>query len=82
MIARLRSWLRSSLHRSRVERDMDEELHFHIERHAEDLVRNGLSREEAARRARAEFGGIEARKEDIREALGLRLLDELNGDLR
>ena len=37
---------------------------------------------EARRRAGVEFGGIGARKEDIREALGLRLLDEVTGDLR
>jgi predicted permease len=81
-IARLRSWLRAGLHRSRLERDMDDEFRFHIERYAADLVRHGIPRDEAARRARAEFGGIEARKEDCRQSLGLRLLDELNGDLR
>ena len=40
-----------------------------------------LSRKRAAGRG-VEFGGIGARKEDIREALGLRLLDEVTGDLR
>jgi len=81
-IARLRSWLRASLHRSRLERDMDDEFRFHVERYAGDLVRGGVPREEAARRARIEFGGIEAWKEDCRASLGLRLLDELTGDLR
>ena len=61
---------------------MDDELRFHIERYAEDLVRGGVSREDAERRARVQFGGIETRKEEIRAALGLRLLDELKGDLR
>ena len=61
---------------------MNDELRFHIEAYAEDLERRGLSPEEARRRARAEFGSVDARKEECREALGLRLLDELRADLR
>ncbi len=80
--ARFRSWLRSLLHRSRVEREMDLELRLHIENYAEDLVRTGSSPEEALRRARAEFGAMEARKDECREALGLRMMDEVKADLR
>jgi predicted permease len=80
--ARLRSWLRATLHRSRAEREMENELRFHIERYTEDLVRDGVPIDEARRRARAEFGPVDARKEECREALGLRLLDELRADLR
>ncbi len=80
--ARLRSWLRAAFERSRMESDMDEELRFHIEQYAEDLVRDGLSPQEARQKARAEFGVIEARKDECREALGLRLLDEARADFR
>jgi predicted permease len=65
-----------------MEGEMDCELRFHIERFAEDLVRNGIPVEEAKRRAQVEFGATEARKEECREALGLRLLDEFRGDFR
>ncbi len=61
---------------------MDTELRFHIERYTEDLVRDGVSTEEARHRARAEFGAIEARKEECRDVLGLHVLDELHADLR
>ena len=61
---------------------MDDELRFHVDQYADDLVRTGVPITEARRRAGVEFGGIGARKEDIREALGLRLLDEVTGDLR
>ena len=81
-LSRFRSWLRSMVHRSRMERDLDAELSFHIERYTEDLVRSGVAPAEASRRARVEFGAVEARKEEMREALGLRLVDELHGDLR
>src|SRR5690349_12553836 len=80
--ARFRSWLRASLGRARMESDMDRELRFHMERRAEDLVRDGMSEEEARRQARAEFGGVEARKDECREALGLRLLDDARADFR
>ena len=60
---RVRSWVRAILRRSRMEREMDAELRFHIEAFAEDLVRRGVTHEEATRRARAEFGGVELAKE-------------------
>jgi putative ABC transport system permease protein len=65
-----------------MEHEMDAELRFHIETFAEDLVRGGLTREEAMRRARIEFGGIERVKEEGREARGVSFLDELFQDLR
>jgi predicted permease len=82
MPARIRSFWRSILHRDQVERDMADELQFHIELRTEDLMRAGLPASEARRRARVEFGAIERHKEEAREARGLRLLDELRGDLR
>src|ERR1700704_6399465 len=67
---RLRSLVQAILRRSRMESEMDAELRFHIEAFAEDLVRNGVPREEALRRARIEFGGLERAKEDCRDARG------------
>jgi predicted permease len=61
---------------------MEAELRFHIESIAEDLVRSGVPQQEAMRRARIQFGGIESHKDAIRASLGLRLWDELGMDLR
>jgi len=58
-----------------MESGMDAELKFHIEAYAEDLVRSGLPRQEAMRRARLEFGGIERAKEECREARGVTFLN-------
>ncbi len=80
--SRLRSWLRATFQRARVESEMDAELRFHMEAFAEDLVRTGLPREEAMRRARIEFGGIERVKEEGREARGGRIIETLLQDLR
>ena len=81
-LARLRSWARAGLFRSKMEREMDAELRFHVERRAEDLVGAGQSADEAHRLALTEFGGVEASKEECREAVGLRWLDEVRTDLR
>ena len=59
---RLQSWAEAMLRPSRMESEMDAELRIHIEVYAEDLVCNGVPREEALRRARLEFGAIEAPK--------------------
>ncbi len=80
--ARLRSWGKATLRRSRMESEMDAELRFHIAAYAEDLVRGGVQRAEAMRRARLEFGGIERVKEEGREARGVSLIESLVQDLR
>src|SRR5215472_13831723 len=80
--SRVGSWLRAVAGRSRMEHEMDAELRFHIEACAEDLVRGGVPREEALRRARIEFGGVERAKEECREARGVNLVDSLVQDLR
>ena len=82
LLTRVRSWMHASLHREDLDRAMNDELRFHIETYAEALESRGLSPEEARRRARAEFGSLDASAEECREALGLRLLDELRADLR
>ncbi|HYL61718.1 MAG TPA: ABC transporter permease [Candidatus Methylomirabilis sp.] len=68
--------------RRRTEREMEEELRAHIEQRADDLVRDGMARVEAERRARIEFGGGEKYKEECREALGAQWLDSLCQDLK
>ena len=80
--SRARSWLGAVTKRSRMEREMDAELRFHIEAFAEDLVRRGVLREEALRRARIEFGGVERAKEECREARGANFLESLIQDAR
>ena len=71
---RLPDWLRlridSIFKRDELRADLEEELRSHVEHRADDLERAGLSRAEAERRARIEFGGREKYKEEIHEAVG------------
>jgi putative ABC transport system permease protein len=80
--AKCRSVAGSLLGRRRVEQEMDDEIRAHMAAYAEDLVHSGVPAREAERRARLEFGPAESLKEDCRQALGLRLLDETAQDLR
>jgi len=81
MLKRLRSLFRVLTARRDFEDGMTEELRFHIEQLTDDLVRSGVSREEAGRRARIEFGSLNSVKGDCREARGLHLFDELLREL-
>jgi predicted permease len=68
--------------RSRLNDDMDDELHSHIQLRADDLERSGLTRTESERRARIEFGGYQNFKEECHEAAGGTFLESLRQDLR
>ncbi len=80
--SRLRTWWRAVTRREELAAQLDEELRFHIESCAEDLMAKGVPREEAMRRARAELGSVAAARENSRQAWGTRFVDELRGDLR
>jgi len=79
---RVRSLFRALSRRRDFEASMKEELRFHIEQYAQDLVSSGLPRKEALRRARMEFGGLNTVKGECREARGLHGFDELGRELR
>ena len=81
-ISTLRALMNFLFHRRRVEREMDEEFRSHLELRAADLERQGISAPEAERQARIEFGGCQNYKEECRETLGTRLLQELAADVR
>ncbi len=74
--------VRALFHRRSMEAEMDAELRAHVEHQAEKYVRSGMSAEEATRRARLEFGGVEQVKEECRDSWGLRFLSELGQDVR
>jgi predicted permease len=65
-----------------VEREMDEELRFHIEKEIEENLREGMSPAQARRRALVAFGGEERYREQIRDARGVRPLEDLMRDIR
>ena len=80
---RLRLLWHGLVHRAEIERQMADELSFHIDARVRDLMsRPGLSRAEAIRQARIEFGSVEKYKDESRASLGLRVIDDLGSDFR
>ena len=82
MLPRLRSWLRAIFRRPRVDRELDSELQFHIELHADDLVLRGIPRDQALRQARLALGGAERAKEECRDAVGVSFIESVAQDIR
>jgi putative ABC transport system permease protein len=62
-----RSFLRNLFSTRRVEVDLDQEVHSHLEMLTEEYIHAGLPLKEAQRAARIELGGIEQLKEQVRE---------------
>ena len=67
---------------SQINAEIEEELRSHIQHRADDLERSGVSRAEAERRARIEFGGRERFADECYEALGGTFVETLIQDLR
>jgi len=82
MLSDLYVRLRSLICHAKVEEELDDELRFHQEQQAEKYMRAGMSREEALRQVRLDFGGLEQVKEDCREARGVSFLESVAQDLR
>ena len=66
----------------RTHSDVEEEFRSTLEAYQEDLIRQGVPEEEARRKARIALGQPAAQFETYRDAIGLRLFDELSGDIR
>ncbi len=75
-------WYQRLFRRARTEKQLDSELRFHLERQIADYVAAGMMPEEARRRARLEFGGLDQVKEECRDVGAARFVETLIQDLR
>jgi predicted permease len=74
------SWL-TWIRRRKWEREMDSEMMFHVESQTHDYIRQGMSRGEAERLARREFGALELAKDECRDQRGFAWIDYLRRDV-
>ena len=74
--------LKSIFRRGRAESEIDEELRFHLEQKIEEGLAQGLSADEARNRALRSMGGLEQRKEQMRDTWGIHWLTDLLDDVR
>jgi predicted permease len=75
-------WYQRFFRRGLTERHLDAELRFHLDQRIADLVATGMAPEEARRRARLEFGGLEQAKEECRDVGASLILEVLIQDVR
>ena len=76
------SWIGRLFRRNQLEKELDREMQFHLDAAVADHMRAGLSRAEAIRRARIDFGGPEQMKEETRDARGTRWVEDFAHDSR
>ena len=74
--------LRSLFRHRQVERDLDDELQYHLERKIERYLEQGLTAEDARYAARRDMQGLEQQKESCRDARGVNGLEHLVQDVR
>ncbi|HKX31678.1 MAG TPA: ABC transporter permease [Blastocatellia bacterium] len=74
--------LRSLFRRRRVERELEEELQYHLERQIEEYAARGLTPEDARLAALRALGGVERRKEECREMRRVGLIESTLQDFR
>lgn len=74
-------WLTRFIRKSRAHRQLDSELRFHIEQQIADYIASGLSPDEARRRTRLEFGGLDQIKERVHASHRGHFLETLMQDV-
>ena len=84
-MAKLREWvsrLLGNLRMTRPDRDMEDELRFHLEMEREAAIRRGASPEEATRQARCRAGHVPEAREQFRDQRHLGWLEDFVADCR
>src|SRR2546421_7045764 len=74
--------LRSLFRWAQADQELDEELRDHLKRKTDEYVAQGMTQEEANRRARIDLGGIEQTKERCRDARRVNWIQDFIQDLR
>jgi predicted permease len=78
----LRLRLRSLFRKNRVERELTDELRFHLENLMQENVARGITQEEARCAALRELGGVEQIKEECRDMRHVNLIENVLQDVR
>src|ERR1039457_3610427 len=76
------NWLRQLFSRQRLYQELSEEIQTHLDEKVEELVAEGLSREEAMRSARREFGNVGLIEEGCREVWAWPSVESVLLDIR
>ncbi len=80
-LSRLLFGARAVTRRAAVERELDEEMRFHLEMEERHRQRGGLDAAAARTATLRDFGGVARLKDECRDSWGVRLIDDLRHDL-
>jgi len=80
--SRLRSALRTLLHKQRVETELDAEIRSYVDAIAGEKIADGVSPVEARRQALAECGGLEQVKQAVRDQRASTIVESIVQDIR
>lgn len=78
----LRMRLRSLFRRARVERELDEELRYHLDRETDFNIAQGMSPDEARFAALRDISDIELRREECRDMRRVNWIENAIADMR
>lgn len=70
------------LQRPRLDREMDEEIRYHLDRETEENISRGMSPEQAHHAAQRNFGSVLRAKEQSRDARGIKIIEDVWQDMR
>ncbi len=82
MTRRTMNWWQRFWRQKEMDEQLGKELGFHLEQHANELIAQGYTPDEARRQARLALGGQTQVEEECREARGIRWLEDFLQDLR
>jgi predicted permease len=81
-VPNITNFLRNIVHKKRVERDLDDEIHFYLETLTQQGVAEGLSEEEARRIAHLELGSVGSLKDAVRDVRTGAMMERIWQDCR
>ncbi len=82
VLSKLKRRLRALFRKAEMERELDDELRFHLEKETQQNLARGMSPDEARLAALRSFGGVDQVKEKSRDVRGVRFIEELLQDIR
>jgi predicted permease len=82
MLDRLKRRWRALFRKEQLERELEDELRFHLERETAQNLRNGMNPDDAHYSALKSFGPMERSKEECRDARRVRFIEEFVQDVR
>src|SRR5579863_5456272 len=74
--------IRTLFRKKELDRELAEELIFHLEQETEENIAAGMSAEESRFAALRKFGGLEQAKEECRDTWSVRFIETLLHDIR